>query len=468
MWSSICRFAIAGLAGVLALGITAQAAVTAVPAETPQQLDRRFAALAADVYQRTASAAGTRSGLHPDLPTLQRHLAEIRKEDSPVAVVALLRAHRALLAENVDNPLIDNVIDTLLANSDLATAQELLAAARRSGDRFTLSRIGYRFAIHHFDHGNWQAALEFLNGIPSDLGARQSHHALVLTGIALQKLKRHRDSIRFYQQVPAGSPYFVNARLNTAIASIRQDWWTDAQSALRDAIRANGSRSGDEAQNRLYLVLGYLLLHKEYYRDAREAFRSITLESAYANRALLGLSLAAGGQDDFPGALNALTVLKRRDAGDLPTDETYVLLPLVHQKLKRPAFAADAYTEAMAFYEKKLAALDQMLDQDNLSTGDQVSVDAGANVAPDGLPPDISVDMPPYLAANVRMLEQMRTAVNDPRLLARISALLSDHQHFRHRVIRGHLEERRAALRSYLNQCRFGLAKLLDKNEVRN
>ena len=41
--------------------------------------------------------------------------------------------------------------------------------------------------------------------------------------------KKHRLSIESYDAIAEASPYFVHARLNSALANIRQGWTTEAQ-----------------------------------------------------------------------------------------------------------------------------------------------------------------------------------------------------------------------------------------------
>ena len=88
-------------------------------------------------------------------------------------------------------------------------------------------------------------------------------------------LKKHRQAIENYNKVPASSEYYVYAQLNSAIANIRQGWWTDAQTTINDVIKNTHIDNSNELTNRLYLTLGYLLLQKEYFRDARNAFMKI-------------------------------------------------------------------------------------------------------------------------------------------------------------------------------------------------
>jgi len=467
MWSNgTFKSALGRLLAGIVLSLPPLAAAVDAPADAQQLLDRRFVALSASIYKHTAGVKNAEVERFSDIASLHRRFKELHDRGDIVSAITLIRTHLPLIRENVDNLLVDDLVEALLLHNEPTTVQEILAAAKHAGDRFTVSRMSYRFARYHFDRKDWRIALDYLNGIHNDLKPLHSQHALVLSGIAMQKLKKHRESVKFYQQVPANSAYYSVARLNSAVAYIRQDWWTDANTVLRETIKTNSKNGNTELQNRLYLVLGYMLLHKEYFRDAREAFRSITLDSLYANRALLGLSLSAGGQDDFGAALNALSILKKRGAADLPTDESHVLLPFLYQKLNQPATASSGYSEAMAYYEAKLAAIEDLLKTEDHFADVQSSLVTSGTVTLNGIEFSMEDDVPDYIAGNVRNLNRFKDGIGNPKLLEQVNALLRDYLQLYNRAVHAKLEQRRTFLQSYLNQCRFGLAKLLDKSEA--
>ena len=331
---------------------------------------------------------------------------------------------------------------------------------QQEADSYTLSRIAYQIAKYYFDRKQWQSSLEYLKDVYENLSIEHSHHALLLTGAALQKLKQHRQSIKFYQRVPKDSPYYAHAKLNIAVAYFRQGWWTDASIAINEAVKNQATIKDKEMLNRLHLVLGYLLLHKEYYRDARESFRNIELNSLYANRALIGLGLSAASEQDFVGALNALIVLKQKNSDDLSGDETYVLLPYVYEKLNQSMTASASYNECMLYLQKKISAIEQLLGNKHYRSLATHSLASSAS-SPIG-PPE-------YILNNIKNLTRFKSLeLNNKKLNRQIELLLGKHVQFYDRTVNAQLKQQQKYLHSYLNQCRFGLAKLFDKNETEN
>src|SRR5690606_31020616 len=183
-----------------------------------------------------------------------------------------------------------------------------------------------------FERKAWDKAQQYLSAIEvqNALTKAESDYTSIMRGIILQMHKKHRESVKHYDSITDTSDYYTYAQLNKAIAFIRQGWWTDAHIAINDALKKNTPKKLTELNNRLYLVLGYSQLQHEFYRDARQTFRNIALDSQYVNRALLGIGLCALHQGDFVGALNAFKLLQSKQQDDIFVTESYLLLAFVY------------------------------------------------------------------------------------------------------------------------------------------
>lgn len=372
----------------------------------------------------------------------------------------LIYAHRSLIQRQIEHPRVYDLVDYLLHYNARTLADELLAETERLNDRHQLALVQLGFARYHAQRHDWNACLAMLGDDSlARLGEHQAHEGILLKASALQNLQRHREAIDFYRQLPATSSFYPHAQLNLAIASIRQGWLGEAHSIVDSMSNHNGNLADHDAlSNRLYLVMGYAFLQQEYYRDARESFRRIDRDSAYLNRALLGIGLSASSQSDYAGGLNALALLKQRRPQDLPVAEAYLVTPFLYEKMQDEKIISASYSEAMDYYQSSLAALDRLsaeippIDDIELSSPDD-SLEIGSFIF------DYGTKYPKYFLSNYRQL----AAIANLHSSDEIERLLRQHREMLDRVMQKLLAERRQHLLSYLNQSRYGLARLYDK-----
>jgi hypothetical protein len=276
-------------------------------------------------------------------------------------------------------------------------------------------------------------------------------------------LKQHRASVSSYDKIPATSRFYPHAQLNTAIANIRQGWITDARLTIKQVIPLSKA-SNMELTNRIYLVLGYALLYKEYYRDARQAFRQVELDSQYASKALLGIALTAISQGDFVGGLNALTILKTKQSPDLSADEAYLLIPYVYQRLQQPDSIENSFFESIDHYQKRL------LELNNLKGGQFRLEDAElekqtGDIWINSARFPFSQKYPVYLLKNRHRLQSLSAITTTAKLSSQIKRLLAEYDEVLNQVISEIIESRKRFFTSYLNQSRYGLARHYDESQ---
>lgn len=428
------------------------------------QLDSEFRKVSANFYKTSASTSTDKRSRFSNISKLHTRIKELTGNANDVSAIQLLYKNKSLVFDNVDDRAVFTFIELLLRNNEGYMAEELFKAIKDEGDKSLLATANFMFAQYYADRHEWQNADDLLNGIFSELPGDDSAYAYLLKGVALQNLKRHRKAINYYKKVPVSSRYYREAQLNIAVASIRQGWWTDANLIIKKVTQKTfEDASHNETINRLHLVLGYALLQREYYRNARDEFRKITLDSRYANRALLGIGLTAANQEDFVGGLNALTILKEKNTYDLSVDESYLLLPYVYDKLKQSMMVSASYTEAMTHYNNRIRSLNEIVARRTPFTSRQYDDTTSTLIIGDNRL-DYGQAYPESFIKNYRLLLQLSEVVKTGPISKRLTELLGKYDKTYQKIVSALVDERISYLKSYLNQSRYGLAKFFDNS----
>jgi hypothetical protein len=322
-------------------------------------------------------------------------------------------------------------------------------------------------AEYYFARNQWQKTLDIVESIRSDIPAEDYHHALLMHGISLQRLQKHRAALVHYAKIPKTSRYYTAARLNMAVANIRQDWWTDAHIIINDLIEDPGRIRNVALTDRLYTVLGYSLLHQQYFRNSRDAFRNVSLDGPYTNKALLGIALTAAYQEDYIGALNAIKILQDKKVPDLPVDEANLLVPYFHEKLKQLTTASIGYTEAITYYQNRSSAIKNAMQVDIENLNKQLIGAHSTNVSINHESVDLGDKLPKFFFDNMRMLALFQphvSRIGDATLLREYNALNSEYKKLLRKVAQAILSERASYITHYMNQSRYGLARMQDND----
>lgn len=156
------------------------------------------------------------------------------------------------------------------------------------------------------------------------------------------------------------SPYYF-ARYNLGVALIKSDRHREGVAVLRELGKLQTSdpelkRLRDKAN----LSLGFLVL-KRAPVIASDFLRRITLDGAYANRALLGLGWAEVERQNYPVALVPLTKLRDKAVVDLAVYDAMLLVGNILERMDAHSQALQAYGEAIGIFERELVALDTVL-----------------------------------------------------------------------------------------------------------
>lgn len=432
---------------------------------TPSADAREWSSIAN--YERLLRPAVLQLEVNPTQELLEEVLGQIRTAitiEEHAQTLALISQRIGELEEHVSDVRFSVVVSFLLEHGFESAATTFLKAAEQPGSDYSLATIRLAFAHHYTQQKRWDDALLQLSQIAINtmLAPVDADHANLLYGLSMQGQKRHREAVEYYQRIEPDSPHYWLAQLNTALAYIRQDWWTDAQLAIERALPPD-TQLADDRSDRLYTVLGYSQIQYGFYRRARNSFRQVRVDGPFANRALLGLGIAALHQEDVVGAINAFDHLKIGNANDISVAESYLLSAFASAQVGRTTSASAAYAEAIAFYQAYLTRLE--------ATVGQIRQNAEQPFTSFDNPADLFIFMSQEDAAalmlwhhRLQLLEHVRSGIKNEQTRGNLLTLIKEVNSFTRELALGALDVRRRIIESYLNQANFGLAALYDSH----
>lgn len=434
-----------------------------------QVLENDYQNITSKLYTSLAKNLSECRSRTRSLKRLNLQLQKLSAQNKNVIGVCLVQNHLPLIQKNIDSKETFPVFQFLLDNNNLHLANKLYRTAKSEGDSSLISNISFIYARYYLKHKKWKKVLLHVKDTYNDLTLEDTNLAYLFTGIALQKLKQHRPAVKIYSKIPKNSKYYPAARLNIATAYIRQDWWTDAHIEIDGILNNKKINTDSEMVNRLYLVLGYSLLRKEFYRDSREAFRNVEINSIYFNKALLGIVLTATNQEDYISALNAINILTEKKTFDLSVDESHLLLPYIYEKLNQNMTASASYSDAQSYYQDRIKNIKSIIKEEqlNINVPDIINNHNRLNIKNNII--DFSKYFPVSFLENSSRLDEFSKYifhVKNIKLKNKYQALKEKHNSFLSRMVSEIFDGRLTYLNSYMNQSRFGLARLFDNSNT--
>jgi tetratricopeptide (TPR) repeat protein len=386
------------------------------------------------------------------LATIEQLVTQVTQELKAArrfSAIQLVTGNLGLIRTNIEANDVIHIFDLLLEMEALEQAKALLLIATQTASDNVISKMHYRLALFYYAHEDWKKTLKEIDAITARnaLTQDESDYAYVIYGVVLQNLKQHRQAITYYDQVGNTSNYYGYAQLNKAIAFLRQGWWTDADLTIETAVSAESVTKNPELLNRLFLFIGYAQIHHEFYRNARDSFRKISVKSEYADKALLGIGLCAIHQGDFAGGLNAFNLLKRKDSDDIAVIESRLLSAYTYVLLGKKDVAAEQYTNAIIYYQNKL---------NEIVASKQSSLQ---NI------PLNSEYLPSWLKVHIESLQEFKQLALSNSERAKISSLYDQYLSLTKTLLNKGYDERIEVLSSYLAQSQLGQAQLYDKDK---
>lgn len=380
---------------------------------------------------------------------LQTQVTQSRDAGQLFSAIQLVMANIPLIRTEIESKEAVQIFDLLLQLEALEQAKSILRIANESASDNTISKMHYLLALFYYEHEDWKPALKAMDAITARnaLTQDESDYAFILYGITLQNLKQHRQAIGYYEQVGSASSYYGYAQLNKAIAFLKQGWWTDADLTIESAVTADTISKNPELLNRLFLFIGYAQIHHEFYRNARDNFRKISVKSQYADKALLGIGLCAIHQGDFAGGLNAFNLLKKKDSDDIAVIESRLLSAYTYALLKKKEVASDQYGDAVIYYQNKL---------------NKILAEKQSNL--ENIPLN-SEYLPKWWSVHIESLQQFKQLSLSSAERAKISALYDQYLILTRNLLNKGYDERIDVLSSYLAQSQLGQAQIYDKDK---
>ncbi|MDH5447121.1 MAG: hypothetical protein OEY52_16350 [Gammaproteobacteria bacterium] len=431
------------------------------------ELDKAYQLQSRDFYRHAIKTNLFQLQKTKTISALKTQVDMLLKAGKTVQAIALIEFNFPLLRNHIDAIETIQMTETILEHNHWFLAKKIYETAELEAGKVAMSNISFVFAKYYMARKDWQMALKYLKGIINELSDENADYARIMVGTILQYQKKHREAISYYQKVKKESRHYPAAVLNTAVAYIRQDWWTDAYVLVNDLIKNQQQQINDHMLDRLNLTIGYALLRKQYFRNSRDAFRNIGLNGPYSNRALLGLALTAANQEDYIGALNAITILKGRKSTDLSVEEAYLLLPYTYGKLKQNLTATSAYTDAIKYYQERISSMQALNETgSNLLTKISLPSDKTWLVINNNIF-NYSRHYPRSFFDNYRHLSAISKHVKaTDNIGPQHQKLVTQYRRSLQSMSQKMITERIEFLQSYLNQARYGLARLYDSTLV--
>lgn len=441
---------------IVLVAIAASASHGATQTTPTQQADEDYQKVIAAAYHELANSSRFKIST-PDLTTLIDEINDADKNNNSDRIAGLAASNMDIIQKNINAKEIAELSQIILKHHAVNLAQEILEYSKKNGDRHTQAKQQLEFAKYYANQNQWDNAIAYLKtfDLTNDVATEDSDEAYIIVGAALQAKKKHREALEYYKKIKPTSAHYTIAQLNMALVYIRQDWWTDAQITLEDAIKA-APKDDIEIVNRLYTTMGFSQLQQGFYRNARDSFRHVKINSAYSNRALLGIGMSALNQEDYAGAINAFGKLKTQDGNDMSVAQAYLLEAFTLTKTKQNEIATTKYNEAISYYGNKTNHYNDLLKtikENNSATPLNTILD-------DSFFKD-HADIK-TLAEKLNNLTKLQgyplspnTQQQSANVYARISKAYID-------LVADAVTKKQFVFNSYLNQSNFGLTRLYD------
>lgn len=423
-------------------------------------LDEQFQVLS-KIFYETYSPAKSLKALSKltDLPADMGAIPTSKKID----IISRIKKHTATVCGQYTSAKFSDVLQLLYSANETATLRALSDCINHQGDGVAKTENYFYLAKYYYARENWPGVFGSLKKInPKDLSVSDADYVFLLEGYALQAKKKHRDAAKLYKKVPVSSAYYAHAKLNQGLAYLRQGWWSDAYRELELAITHSKNKEAKEFHNRTLVVLGFAQLNSEFYRHARDTLRRVSLSSAYTNKALLGLGVAAAYQKDYPAALNAFNRLASGSVADLNLDESFLLVPHTHEELGDLKQAEVAYRRAIGHYIARLKSLNNEKRLIENTSGVSLKLLESLNKNSAQLY-GAKYSTPTYILGNYRMLIAFTGLVKNPEIAKRLKELKLGYEQVMKSLILDKLLLRESILTRYLSHAKYGVARLYDK-----
>ena len=397
----------------------------------------------------------------------------VSSSPSSIESNSLIVKNLPLLHYHIDDVDVFFFLKYLLDNNLYWAAKDVLQAIKNENDQGLTAQGNYYAGEYFFSRGEWNKAYQYLaigNHLRSELHAE---HANLMMGVTQQSLKNHRQAINFYKSLKPESKFYDYAQLNIAIVSIRQGWWADSYRIITGLLENLDHYKNREFVNRIYLVLGYGMLEREYYRDAKQAFLNIEKNSRFFQRALLGLGLSAMGAEEFAYAANILSLLKTQSDKTLEVDEAPLLYAYSVEQSGDEQAALKEYRKALLYYQSRSQTMTDLSESsaEFYSPFLLAISEKKYSLAVSDVLFNIRMHSDSFAVKDYQFLLELQRHLNTGGMAkypgAPIDLLIKQYQKLFFEQAEELLLVRSAAMASYKSQNRYAMARLLDRSLIK-
>ena len=213
-------------------------------------------------------------------------------------------------------------------------------------------------ATASYKRGLFVDANKALRQIGNKLSKEGQERRLALQGALLMARRDYEDAAAVFRKLSGSSEWGTYGTYNLGMALLNAG---QVERGVRELDKV-GSRNYTSTEMRSLkdqanLALGFLSLRAKDPSEAKRYLERIRLDSAHANRALLGVGWAHMMERNFESALVPLLELYGRSSGDPAVMEANLAVPYAYAQLGSNAQAISEYEKAIAAYEGQLSQL---------------------------------------------------------------------------------------------------------------
>jgi len=212
------------------------------------------------------------------------------------------------------------------------------------------SKLYFDIAKASYQLGDYEQALSFLKKIDDTLDEDSVYHALLIYGLVYFEKGNLKKAKYYLSRINTVSNYYKYSQYNLALISMRSSWWSEAEEHLRQAVNVIRSpvltKEDEQLLDRAYLTLGYSQINRKGFRDAKNSFEKISLNSHLKYRALLGIAMCEIGLGNLSKAAPVLKFIMNKTNKDEYID-ALVILPQVYHHADNIKLSVDYYNQAI-------------------------------------------------------------------------------------------------------------------------
>ena len=192
--------------------VFSQSSIAAVSNDEIQSLESDFLTISNKLYVSLSKTLSQCRSQTTSLKRLNLQIEKLLQKNKNIIAICLTQNHLPLIKKNIDSKEVFPIFQFLLDVNNFVFANKLYTLVKDEGDKTLLSNYSFMYARYYLKRKKWNKVLAYTKGIYNDLAAEDANFARLMTGIALQKTKKHRTAIKIYSKIPQQSKYFAEAK----------------------------------------------------------------------------------------------------------------------------------------------------------------------------------------------------------------------------------------------------------------